>query len=141
MLIIRLQKVGRKNDPSFRVVVTDSKNAPQSGNFLEVLGLHDPIRKVTNLYPERITYWLSVGAKTSDTVHNLLIKQGIISGQKVKVAPLAKEPERESEESGEDETVATGQVDSGQTTEEEEPVAESPSSETPEVEATQADSK
>ncbi len=41
MLTIRLQRVGRKNDPSFRVVVTDSKHGPQSGKFLEVVGAYD----------------------------------------------------------------------------------------------------
>jgi ribosomal protein S16 len=41
MLMIRLQRVGRKNDPSFRVVVVDSKEAAQSGKAIEILGSHD----------------------------------------------------------------------------------------------------
>ena len=44
MLMIRLQRVGRKNEPVFRVVLTDSKNGPKSGKFLEVLGSYDSRR-------------------------------------------------------------------------------------------------
>ena len=42
MLKVRLQRVGRRNDPSFRVVVTDSQNAAKSGKFLEIVGSYDP---------------------------------------------------------------------------------------------------
>ena len=41
MLKIRLQRVGRKHEPAFRLVLTDSKNSTKSGKFLEVLGSHD----------------------------------------------------------------------------------------------------
>jgi small subunit ribosomal protein S16 len=42
MLKIRLQRIGRKNDPSFRAVLTDSKNSTKSGKFLEILGTYNP---------------------------------------------------------------------------------------------------
>jgi ribosomal protein S16 len=45
MLKIRLQRIGRKNDPAFRVVLTDSKNSTKSGKFLEVLGTYNPKQK------------------------------------------------------------------------------------------------
>lgn len=79
MLTIRLQRVGRKNDPNFRVVVTDSRRAPKSGGFLEVLGSYNPKLNAARLKAERITYWLSHGAQTSDTVRSLLLKNKIAS--------------------------------------------------------------
>jgi len=71
MLKIRLQRIGRKNDPSFRVVLTDSKNSTKSGKFLEIVGIYNPKAGVTNFNTERIKYWLSKGAKLSDTVNVL----------------------------------------------------------------------
>lgn len=85
MLKIRLQRVGRKNDPSFRVVVTDSRRGPQSGNFIEVLGSYDPRRGRAEIKAERVKYWLERGAQVSGTVHNLLIDQKVIAGKKKNV--------------------------------------------------------
>lgn len=85
--MIRLQRVGRKNDPSFRVVLTDSKNGPRSGKFLEVLGTFNPKAGVINFKEERVKHWMSVGAKASDTVHNFLVSKKIITGKKINVLP------------------------------------------------------
>lgn len=87
MLKIRLQRVGRKNDPSFRVVLTDSKNATRSGKFLEILGSYSARQGEPVISGERVNYWMSVGAKPSDTVHNLLISKKIITGKKINVLP------------------------------------------------------
>lgn len=84
--MIRLQRVGRKNDPSFRVVVVDSREAAKSGKAIEILGSHDARGDRTELKAERINYWLSVGAKASNTVSNLLIKKGIKEGKAVDVS-------------------------------------------------------
>lgn len=84
--MVRLQRVGRKNDPSFRVVVVDSKEAAQSGKAIEVLGSHDARNDRTELKSERINYWLSVGAKASNTVNNLLIKKGVKEGKTIDVS-------------------------------------------------------
>lgn len=85
--MIRLQRVGRRNDPSYRVVLTDKRNAPQSGKFKEILGSYDPRNDAPQLKSERITHWIEQGAQPSDTVHNLLISQGIIKGTKINVLP------------------------------------------------------
>lgn len=74
MLKIRLTRTGRKNDPHFRVVVIDSRRAPKSGAFLEILGHYHPRQKQTVLKQERIAYWQSKGAQISETVDNLLRK-------------------------------------------------------------------
>ncbi len=99
MLMIRLQRVGRKNDPSFRVVVVDSRRKPQSGNFLEVVGSYDARKGEPQLKAERISYWLSKGAKTSGTVNNLLVRAKIISGPKIHVSPNP--PKKEEAKSSE----------------------------------------
>jgi small subunit ribosomal protein S16 len=89
MLMIRLQRVGRIHEPSFRVVLTDSKNGPKSGRFNEVLGSYDAREGKGNnkLDAEKIRYWISKGAQLSGTVHNMLVEQKIISGKKINVLP------------------------------------------------------
>lgn len=88
MLKIRLQRVGRKNIPTFRVVLTESQNSTKSGKYLEVLGNYDPVHKTKALDGERIKYWISKGAQTSETMNNFLINEKVISGKKVNVLPL-----------------------------------------------------
>lgn len=100
MLKIRLQRVGRKNDPSFRVIVGEDSNAAKSGKFLEILGNYNARGNHLDLKVDRIKHWLAQGVKTSDTVHNLLITGGVIEGKKRDVAPKApakKEPESVAE--------------------------------------------
>ena len=88
MLKIRLQRVGRKHEPSFRLVLTDSKNSTKSGKFIEVLGNHDfRQEKNTKINKDRVLHWIKVGAQPSDTAHNLLIVQKIITGKKINVLP------------------------------------------------------
>jgi len=95
MLKIRLQRIGRKNDPSYRVVVAEHARGPKSGNFVERVGVYNPNTKERAFNKERILYWMSVGAKASGTVHNMLVSEGIVAGEKVNVlpkkTPIAKE--------------------------------------------------
>lgn len=83
--MIKFQRVGRKNDPAFRIVVTEKRSKPKSGE-LEILGSYHPKTKHTVLKQERILHWLSKGAKASDTVHNLLVSKGFIQGKKINIA-------------------------------------------------------
>lgn len=101
MLTIRLTRVGRKNDPSFRVIIIDSKRKVKAGNYLEMLGSHDPRTDHTELNAERIKYWISMGATTSDTVHNLLVSHKIIDAKKINVLPAFKKPEEKAAEAQE----------------------------------------
>ena len=95
MLNIRLQRVGRKNDPSFRVIVADSKLKPKTGNFIEVLGSYNARMGKPVINTERAKYWMSVGAKASGTVHNLLVDLKAVTGKKINVlnkkTPIIKE--------------------------------------------------
>jgi small subunit ribosomal protein S16 len=92
MLAIRLLRTGKKNQPFFRIVVTDKKNPPRGGRFLEIVGFYNPLTKERNLKQDRIKYWLSVGAKPSDTVHNLLVTDKIIEDKKIPVHKKTKKP-------------------------------------------------
>jgi small subunit ribosomal protein S16 len=97
MLVIRLQRVGKKNQPSYRVVLAE-KTAPVKGKFIEILGNYNPVLKSKNFKKDRISYWLSKGAQASPTVHNLLVSEKIIDKPKVKAwTPKRKEGEKESE--------------------------------------------
>ncbi len=87
MLKIRLQRIGRKNDPAFRVVLTDSKNSTKSGKFKEILGSYTPKSGEVIFKADRVKYWISIGAQVSDTVHNFLVSQKIIEGKKKNVLP------------------------------------------------------
>lgn len=82
MLKIRLQRIGRKNEAAFRLVVTDSKNGPQSGKFLEVLGAYTVKADKVEIKADRVKHWISTGAQVSDTAHNMLVAKGIIEGKK-----------------------------------------------------------
>jgi len=88
MLKIRLQRIGRVHEPTYRLVLTDSKNGTRSGKFLEVLGSHDSRNdKSTAIKSDRVKYWMNQGAQASGTVHNLLITHKVITGKKINVLP------------------------------------------------------
>ena len=82
MLVIRFFRIGKKNQPCFKIVVTDKRKPPRGGIFLEEVGFYNPLTKERILNKERIKYWLSIGACPSATVYNLLIKEGVIKGKK-----------------------------------------------------------
>jgi small subunit ribosomal protein S16 len=96
MLKIRLQRVGKKHEPVFRVVVGDSKNAAKSGKFIEVLGSYDPRSKNQNtLNKARVQEWIAKGAQVSDTVHNLLVSEKVIDKKKINALPKKTAPKKE----------------------------------------------
>ncbi len=76
---IRMKMMGRKHRPFFRICAIDSRN-PRDGRVLEELGTYDPMVNETDartsLKPERIAYWIGVGAQPSDRVRTLLKKYG-----------------------------------------------------------------
>jgi small subunit ribosomal protein S16 len=82
MLKIRLQKIGKKNAPSYRIALVEHTTSPQ-GKFIEILGTYNPRMKKKNFKKERIEYWLTKGAQASPTVHNLLVDEKIIDREKL----------------------------------------------------------
>jgi small subunit ribosomal protein S16 len=87
MLKIRLQRVGRKSEPAFRIVLTESENSTKSGRLKEVLGSYDPRKTTDLLKADRISHWLKQGAKPTGTIHNLLVTHKLIDGKKMNVLP------------------------------------------------------
>ena len=96
MLKIRLQRTGRNQEKTFRLVLTESKNSTKSGKFLEVLGNHDfRVKNGTTINKERVMYWMSKGVKATPTAHNLFLSEKIISGKKINVLPKKTVPKKE----------------------------------------------
>jgi small subunit ribosomal protein S16 len=87
MLMMRLQRVGRKNDPSFRIVVTDKRTGPKSDRHIDRLGSYNPKMNHVQLDAAKAKEWLSKGVQPSDTLHNILVGQGVIEGKKKNVLP------------------------------------------------------
>ena len=85
MLMIRMQRIGRKNEAHFRIVLTDHKNAAKSGKFQEILGSYNPKSGEVAIEEARVKHWMSVGAQPSDTVHNFLVTKGLVTGKKKNV--------------------------------------------------------
>lgn len=112
MLKIRFQRTGRKNDPAYRMVVTEHTASPRAGKHVATVGSYHPKTKETIIDAEAVKKWMGHGAKASGTVHNLLITQGVIEGEKVNVlskkTPIVKEKEKEEpvEEKAEESTEA-----------------------------------
>jgi len=101
MLMIRFQRIGRKNDAAFRIAVLEKERAAKAGGIVERLGSYNPKTKAVTLDKDRVKEWLAKGAQPSDTVRNLLISQGAIEGKKVnvlpkKTAPVVEKPAEEA---------------------------------------------
>lgn len=78
MVKIRLTRTGRHFDPTYRMVVADSRYA-RDGRFIEQVGFYDPMIDEIKLDEEKIMSWLNKGAQVSDTVKSILSKHGIIA--------------------------------------------------------------
>ncbi len=107
---MRLQRVGRKHETSFRLVLTDSKNSTKSGRFKEILGSFDPRKSTEAFDVERIKYWIGQGIKPTGSVHNLFVTHKIIDAKKINVlpkkTPIFKEKEAEKVEKAKEEIKA-----------------------------------
>lgn len=77
MLVIRLQRTGRKGHAQFRVVVQDSRRTPTSGKVVSLLGSYDPHAKQTNINKEKAQFYLDHGAQPTSRVALLLKGEGV----------------------------------------------------------------
>jgi small subunit ribosomal protein S16 len=86
---IRMKRMGSKKRPFYRIVVADSRS-PRDGRFIQEVGYYNPLTEPIDLKlkEDDIMDWLQKGAQPSDTVRNLLSKQGIM--QKYHEARFAK---------------------------------------------------
>ncbi|MBI4317236.1 MAG: 30S ribosomal protein S16 [Chloroflexi bacterium] len=94
---IRLRRMGAKKQPSYRVVIADSK-APRDGAFLETVGHYNPLTEppTIRLDAERLAFWLARGAQPTEPVFKLLKKSNTL--QKLPQLQAIQEPPKESEE-------------------------------------------
>lgn len=110
MLTIRFNRIGKRNRAQFRVVLQEHTIAP-GGRHVEVLGSYDPHSKKAVLTGERIKFWIGKGAQVSDTVYNLFVSQGVISGKKrpIKISKKPVEAEAKEEKKPEVKTEKTAE--------------------------------
>jgi len=101
MLIIRLQRRGKKHQPFYHLAVGE-RRSKLNGRQAEDLGWYNPLENKISFNKERILYWIGKGAKLSETVNNLLISEKIIEGKKIAVhkQPKAKKGEKAEEKKG-----------------------------------------
>ena len=79
MLAIKLQRIGKKHQPSYRLVVAEKKSK-MAGPPIEDLGSYNTFTKKSTINKDRVSYWFGVGARPTVTVHNFLVKEGIVKG-------------------------------------------------------------
>ncbi|NUM70002.1 MAG: 30S ribosomal protein S16 [Ignavibacteriaceae bacterium] len=78
MVKLRLQRMGKKRQPVYKIVAVDARS-PRDGKFLEDLGQYNPTKDphFINIKEDRAIYWLNNGAQPTDTVNSLLRKTGV----------------------------------------------------------------
>lgn len=110
MLAIRLTRTGKKHDPHYRIVVQE-KRSKLNGKSIDIVGHYHPAQagKLVVIDKAKVEKWMSVGAQPSDTVTNLLVKEGILDKSrtvhhfytppvKEEAAPAAEKAEAATEE-------------------------------------------
>lgn len=133
MLMMRLQRVGRKNDPSYRIVVTDKRTGPKSNKHIDLLGSYNPKLGTVQIDGEKAKKWLAQGVQPSVTLHNILVSQKVIDAKKINPLPR-KSPivDEEAVKKAEAEAVAKAEAEKVAVAEE----IEVPAEETPAEEVT-----
>ena len=107
MLAIKLSRFGKKKAPTYRILVMEKTKDPW-GDFLENVGHYNPRcnPKELVLKEDRIKYWIEKGAQPTDSVHNLLVENGLIKDKKRNVSSLGKKVKQEMEETAKKESEA-----------------------------------
>jgi small subunit ribosomal protein S16 len=139
MLVIRMQRTGRKGHAMFRVVVQDSRRTPSSGKVVASLGSYDPHSKTTILNKEKASFYLEHGAQPSDRVAYLFKAEGIklpdwVTAQAVKERAVRNPEKRRSTSPAE--AAAEAPAEAAAEDPAEEPAAEAVEAEAPAAEAT-----
>lgn len=80
MIKLRLRRMGAKKRPSYRIVAADSRS-PRDGRFIEIVGTYDPLTDpaTITLKADRIKHWLSVGAQPTETVRDIIKREGVMA--------------------------------------------------------------
>jgi small subunit ribosomal protein S16 len=87
MLMMRLKRVGRKNNPSYRIVVVDKRTSVKSNKTVDLLGSYDPKLGRISINGDKAKHWLANGVQPSVTVYNMLVTEKIVEGKKKNALP------------------------------------------------------
>lgn len=82
---MRMTRLGDKKNPFYRIVVIDSHKA-RDGEYVDLIGTYDPLHNppVAKINQEKAKYWLTNGVQPSDTVRDILVKEGLLASRKIK---------------------------------------------------------
>ena len=97
MLKIRLQRVGKKKQAHYKIVVMEHTRKT-TGKYLELLGWYNPHSKEIQVDQEKLNFYITNGAQMSPTVNNILVGRDIIKGKKVTSWKPKKKPPQEEKE-------------------------------------------
>jgi len=146
--MMRLQRVGRKNDPAYRIVVTDKRTGVKSDKHVDRIGSYNPKLGTIILDKDKASQWLEQGVQPSGTMHNILVSQGVLDAKKINVLPkkspiideeAIKKAEEEAAAKAEAEKAAAEAEAAPEETAPETPAEESPATATEEETAPDAD--
>lgn len=87
MLMLRLQRIGRRNEAHFKIVVIEKSKGPKSQKYVDIVGSYNPKLGRVIVDADKAKKHLSNGVQPSDTVRNMLISEGLIEGRKTNVLP------------------------------------------------------
>jgi small subunit ribosomal protein S16 len=137
MLMMRLQRIGRRNEAHFKIVVIEKSKGPKSQKYVDIIGSYNPKLGNVQIDKDKASNWLSNGVQPSDTVRNFLIDQGLLEGQKVNVLPKKSPTKKRNapEEEEAPEPVAEEPASEDTASAEEAPAEEAPAEEAPAEEA------
>ena len=85
--MIRFQRIGRTNDPAFRIAVLEKARSAKSGRVTDLIGTYNPRSKAMTIDADKVKKWIAQGAQPTDSLKNLFITKGILEGKKVNVLP------------------------------------------------------
>lgn len=140
MLAIKLRPTGKKHQRYFRVIVAEKKSKLQ-GKYVDNLGWLNPHENTYNVDKDKVAQWIKKGAQPTNTVHNLLVKAGIIKGSKIPAHK--KKKEKKATEQPPETTEVSTKEEIGNNKEKKKPADEKPTEPTKEKppEEPQSDSK
>jgi small subunit ribosomal protein S16 len=87
MLMLRLQRIGRRNEPHYKIVVIEKTKGPKSQKYIDIVGSYNPKAGLVTINEDKAKKHLANGVQPSDTVYNMLVTKGLIEGKKKNVLP------------------------------------------------------
>lgn len=90
MLAIKLSRIGKKHQASYRIIVKE-KRSRLGGDVIEDLGWYNPHERKFKVNSERVKYWMKSGAQPTASMHNILVKAKIVEGAKIAVHKKSKQ--------------------------------------------------